>query len=104
MCGYCIERNLVLNMWRTGEFSNSPGIEDIFCDSYSIECPDFSALLTLHQAGQLLWPAMVLVRLAAHTLVKQLNEAEYQLRIAMLKDGKECHQKSDWHLVGSALS
>jgi hypothetical protein len=36
MCGYCIERNLVLNMWRTGEFSSSPGIEDIFCDSYSI--------------------------------------------------------------------
>lgn len=104
MCGYCIERNLVLNMWRTGEFSNSPGIEDIFCDSYSIECPDFSALLTLHQSGQLLWPEIVLVRLAAHSLAKQLTETEYELRLTMLKDGKECHQKSDWPLVDELLS
>jgi hypothetical protein len=104
MCGYCIERNLVLDMWQRGEFSTAPGIEDIFCDSYSIECPDFSALLMLHQSGQLLWPVILLVRLAAHSLVKHLTDAEQQLQIAMLKDGEECHQKSDWPLLDELLS
>lgn len=104
MCGYCIEQNLVLNMWRTGKFSNSPGIEDIFCDSYSIECPDFSGLLMLHQSGQLLWPVMVLVRLAAHSMINPLTKTERQLQVAMLKAGTECHQKSDWPLVDELLS
>jgi hypothetical protein len=69
-----------------------------------MECPDFSALLLLHQSGQLLWPVMVLVRLAAHSMVKHLTDAEQQLRVTMLKYGNDCHQKSDWPLVDELLS
>lgn len=61
-------------------------------------------MLLLHQSGQLLWQPMILTRLAVHSLINPLTDTEQQLRVAMLKDSKECHQKSDWPLVDELLS